>query len=67
MFYLHSSLNRYLIDCRWLNQWKKFVGFDSWNQFGCGDQLNNPGPLDNSNLLQGTVCSLRQVKSVLCG
>ena len=58
---MHSSLNRYLVDCHWFNQWKKFVGFDSWSQFGFGEQLNNPGPLDNSNLLKGTVCSLRWV------
>ena len=43
------------------------MGFDSWSQFGFGEQLNNPGPLDNSNLLKGTVCSLRWVKSVPCG
>ena len=46
-------LCRYLVDCRWFKQWKKFVGFDTWDQFGVGDQANNPGPLDNSSLFSG--------------
>ncbi|XP_032242140.2 ubiquitin carboxyl-terminal hydrolase 4 [Nematostella vectensis] len=40
----------YLIDCRWFKHWKKFVGFDSWDVYGAGEAVNNPGPLDNSNL-----------------
>jgi len=43
----------YLVDCRWLKQWKKFVGFDTWDQFGVGEKLNNPGPIDNSSLFAG--------------
>ena len=41
---------RYLVDCRWLKQWKKYVGYDTWDQFGVGEELNNPGPIDNSSL-----------------
>jgi len=44
---------RYLVDCRWFRQWKKFVGFDSRDQSGAGDEQNNPGPIDNSCLFQG--------------
>lgn len=50
MFYF----NRYLIDCRWLKQWKKFVGYDTWDQFSVGEELNNPGPIDNSSLFAGS-------------
>ncbi|KAK3755857.1 hypothetical protein QZH41_014323 [Actinostola sp. cb2023] len=42
----------YLIECHWLKQWKKYVGFDSWDVYGVGDQVNNPGPLDNTNLFK---------------
>lgn len=56
---------RYLIECHWLKQWKKFVGFDSWDVYGVGDQVNNPGPLDNSNLFKGTVCTLHGLYTVL--
>ena len=46
-------IQRYLVDCHWLKQWKKFVGFDTWDQYGLGAELNNPGPIDNSSLLEG--------------
>jgi len=44
---------RYLVDCRWFKQWKKFVGYDTGDQCGAGDEQNNPGPIDNSCLFQG--------------
>ena len=56
LFFACLSIHRYLVDCRWFKQWKKFVGFDTWDQFGIGDQLNHPGPIDNSSLVAGTVC-----------
>jgi len=40
---------RYLVDARWWKQWKKFVGYDTWDRNG--EQLNDPGPIDNSSLL----------------
>ena len=41
---------RNLIDLRWLKQWKKYVGYDTENPFVVGEELNDPGPIDNSNL-----------------
>uniref|UniRef100_A0A8B9GCK2 Ubiquitin carboxyl-terminal hydrolase n=1 Tax=Amazona collaria TaxID=241587 RepID=A0A8B9GCK2_9PSIT len=40
----------YLVDSRWFKQWKKYVGFDSWDMFGAGDLSLFPGPVDNSGL-----------------
>ncbi|XP_043934415.1 ubiquitin carboxyl-terminal hydrolase 4-like [Protopterus annectens] len=40
----------YLIDSRWFKQWKKFVGFDSWDMYSVGDCSYFPGPVDNSGL-----------------
>ncbi|KAG8577736.1 hypothetical protein GDO81_010279 [Engystomops pustulosus] len=42
----------YLIDSRWFKQWKKYVGFDSWDKYQMGDQNVYPGPIDNSGLLK---------------
>ncbi|XP_053318592.1 ubiquitin carboxyl-terminal hydrolase 15 isoform X2 [Spea bombifrons] len=42
----------YLIDSRWFKQWKKYVGFDSWDKYQMGDQNVYPGPVDNSGLLK---------------
>ena len=44
---------RYLIDVRWLKQWKKYVGFESWQQEHMGSQDAHPGPMDNSCLFKG--------------
>ena len=41
---------RYLIDLRWLKQWKKYVGYETKNPFLVGEELNDPGPIDNSSL-----------------
>ncbi|XP_069721653.1 ubiquitin carboxyl-terminal hydrolase 4 isoform X2 [Phaenicophaeus curvirostris] len=40
----------YLVDSRWFKQWKKYVGFDSWDMFGAGDPSLYPGPIDNTGL-----------------
>ncbi|XP_062441818.1 ubiquitin carboxyl-terminal hydrolase 4 isoform X6 [Rhea pennata] len=40
----------YLVDSRWFKQWKKYVGFDSWDMFGVGEPSLFPGPIDNSGL-----------------
>uniref|UniRef100_A0A673AKU5 Ubiquitin carboxyl-terminal hydrolase n=1 Tax=Sphaeramia orbicularis TaxID=375764 RepID=A0A673AKU5_9TELE len=42
--------NRYLIDSRWFKQWKKYVGFDSWDMYNVGEHSLYPGPIDNSGL-----------------
>lgn len=36
-----------------MKQWKKFVGYDQWDQSLAGKQSANPGPIDNSNLFKG--------------
>uniref|UniRef100_A0A8C5N983 Ubiquitin carboxyl-terminal hydrolase n=1 Tax=Gouania willdenowi TaxID=441366 RepID=A0A8C5N983_GOUWI len=41
---------RYLIDSRWFKQWKKYVGFDSWDMYNVGERSLFPGPIDNSGL-----------------
>ncbi|KAM9326758.1 ubiquitin carboxyl-terminal hydrolase 4 [Gastrophryne carolinensis] len=40
----------YLVDSRWFKQWKKYVGFDSWDVYNVGDSSQFPGPVDNSGL-----------------
>ncbi|XP_067854552.1 ubiquitin carboxyl-terminal hydrolase 4 isoform X1 [Heptranchias perlo] len=40
----------YLIDSRWFKQWKKYVGFDSWDMYNVGERGMFPGPIDNSGL-----------------
>ncbi|XP_065146163.1 ubiquitin carboxyl-terminal hydrolase 15-like isoform X1 [Paramisgurnus dabryanus] len=42
----------YLVDSHWFKQWKKYVGFDSWDKYQMGDQNVYPGPVDNSGLLK---------------
>uniref|UniRef100_A0A8C4LTD7 Ubiquitin carboxyl-terminal hydrolase n=1 Tax=Equus asinus asinus TaxID=83772 RepID=A0A8C4LTD7_EQUAS len=44
------SVSRYLIDSRWFKQWKKYVGFDSWDMYNVGEHNLFPGPIDNSGL-----------------
>ena len=38
-----------------MEQWKKYVGYDQWNQRYAGQEAANPGPVDNSSLLKGKV------------
>uniref|UniRef100_A0A8C5SPV1 ubiquitinyl hydrolase 1 n=1 Tax=Laticauda laticaudata TaxID=8630 RepID=A0A8C5SPV1_LATLA len=38
----------YLIDSRWFKQWKKYVGFESWDLYNVGEPNVFPGPIDNS-------------------
>ncbi|KAJ7312134.1 hypothetical protein JRQ81_006477 [Phrynocephalus forsythii] len=40
----------YLINSRWFKQWKKYVGFDSWDRYNVGEPKLFPGPIDNSGL-----------------
>jgi len=46
---------RFLIDIRWLKQWKKYVGYDARETSMFGEEAANPGPIDNSNLLEGVL------------
>lgn len=50
---MNIYFSRYLVDTKWLKQWKKYVGFDSWDSFSAGDQSANPGPIDNKTLFKG--------------
>ncbi|XP_064488064.1 ubiquitin carboxyl-terminal hydrolase 15-like isoform X2 [Ornithodoros turicata] len=43
----------YLVDNKWFKQWKKYVGYDTWDTGGIGEQTTHPGPIDNSPLLKG--------------
>lgn len=47
------SFCRFLIDSRWFKQWKKYVGFDSWDMYNVGEHSLYPGPVDNSGLFSG--------------
>ena len=47
------SACRYLVDCHWFKQWKKYVGFDSWDLLQSVDPNLYPGPIDNSGILDG--------------
>ncbi|XP_062329027.1 ubiquitin carboxyl-terminal hydrolase 4 [Osmerus eperlanus] len=51
---LKTTLRRgdewFLIDSRWFKQWKKYVGFDSWDMYNVGEHSLYPGPIDNSGL-----------------
>ncbi|XP_051544644.1 ubiquitin carboxyl-terminal hydrolase 15-like isoform X3 [Myxocyprinus asiaticus] len=51
----------YLVDSHWFKQWKKYVGFDSWDKYQMGDQNVYPGPVDNSGLLKdGDVLGIKE-------
>lgn len=60
---------RYLIEQRWLKQWKKYTGFDSWDQYHAGSDTVIPGPVDNSNLFESMFYQLakanKQQKQVI--
>ena len=36
-----------------MKQWKKYVGFDQWDQGFAGLESANPGPVENLNLFKG--------------
>ena len=52
-FQYPPPLLRYLVDMRWMKQWRKYVGYDTWDQSSAGEPSANPGPVDNSNLFKG--------------
>ncbi|KAF5921631.1 hypothetical protein HPG69_012801 [Diceros bicornis minor] len=47
---LQRGAQWYLVDSRWFKQWKKYVGFDSWDMYNVGEHNLFPGPIDNSGL-----------------
>ncbi|XP_051747395.1 ubiquitin carboxyl-terminal hydrolase 15 isoform X3 [Ctenopharyngodon idella] len=51
----------YLVDSHWFKQWKKYVGFDSWDKYQMGEQSVYPGPVDNRGLLRdGDATGIRE-------
>ncbi len=48
-----------LIDVKWYNQWKIYVGFDEWNTEYVGSPWHHPGQIDNSLLLIADTGELR--------
>ncbi|XP_033647195.1 ubiquitin carboxyl-terminal hydrolase 15-like [Asterias rubens] len=62
---LKTSLKKgdiwYLLDSKWFKQWKKYVGYDSWDMYNLGNETSNPGPIDNSGLfVEGTTDKLKE-------
>ena len=47
------NLHRLLVDVKWMKQWKKYVGYDQWDQKYAGLKAAHPGPVDNAVLLEG--------------
>uniref|UniRef100_A0A1X7UAM8 DUSP domain-containing protein n=1 Tax=Amphimedon queenslandica TaxID=400682 RepID=A0A1X7UAM8_AMPQE len=45
----------YLVDVEWFRQWKKYTGFDSWDQDSAGQASAHPGPIFNGTLFIGNV------------
>lgn len=41
-----------MVDKKWFNQWKRYVGYDIWEASNVGEQTTHPGPIDNSPLLK---------------
>lgn len=58
---------RYLVESRWFKQWKKYVGFDSWDMFGAGDPNLFPGPVDNAGLFPGPIDNSGLFGGECCG
>ncbi|XP_065900676.1 ubiquitin carboxyl-terminal hydrolase 4-like isoform X2 [Dysidea avara] len=53
---LHKRLEKgdlwYLLDVRWFKLWKKYVGFEAWDQAQMGADSAHPGPVDTSALFK---------------
>ncbi|XP_033114245.1 tripartite motif-containing protein 45-like isoform X2 [Anneissia japonica] len=48
---LRSGDTWYLVYSKWFKQWKKYVGYDSWDMYNVGMETAFPGPVDNSPLI----------------
>ena len=51
--YMYIISCRYLIDVRWMKQWKKYTGYDQWDISSAGHPEYFPGPVDTNNLFSG--------------
>lgn len=49
---------RYLVDVAWMKQWKKYVGYDTFDQSLAGEESAYPGPMHNSNLFNSKLILL---------
>ncbi|XP_019855259.1 PREDICTED: spore wall protein 2-like [Amphimedon queenslandica] len=49
---LRKGDNWCLVDVKWFRQWKKYTGFDSWDQETAGQASAHPGPVDNGTLFK---------------
>ena len=47
------NLRRYLVDVKWMRQWKKYVGYDKWEQKYAGLEAAHPGPVYNQTMFKG--------------
>jgi len=52
---LFVCYDRYLLDAKWFSRWKTYVGFDDWSSGSIGDESANPGPVDNSFIIEGMI------------
>ena len=43
----------------WFRQWKKYTGFDSWDQETAGLPSAHPGPIVNGTLFIGKATFIR--------
>ncbi|XP_070541963.1 probable E3 ubiquitin-protein ligase MID2 [Ptychodera flava] len=50
----------YLVGSRWFKQWKKYVGYDSWDLNETGKQISHPGPIDNFGLFKENSHNLKE-------
>lgn len=55
------------MDVRWIKQWKKYVGYDQWDQTLAGQESADPGPIDNSNLFKGNMHNVTRVSVCIVG
>ena len=55
---------RYLVDVRWMQIWKKYVGYDHWDQSSAGQQV--PGPVETSSLFAGKLCAMTVMNLLGC-
>ena len=52
IYNFYDMFASYLVYQPWLKQWKKYVGFESWDLRYVGKQEVHPGPADNFNLFK---------------
>ncbi|XP_070541952.1 uncharacterized protein [Ptychodera flava] len=50
----------YLVGSRWFKQWKKYVGYESWDLYRFGEPSSYPGPIDNSGLFKENSRDLKE-------